>query len=41
MFKVNLNKGCPFWGDDAGCVLKDCHVSECQKVILLKKNTFF
>eukprot|EP00794_Sanderia_malayensis_P020460 gene20460-22476_t len=30
-FKVNLNKGCPFWPNDNRCALKDCSVDLCSE----------
>ena len=32
-YRVNLNRGCPFWKDDSRCVLQSCHVKECQEVV--------
>lgn len=29
--KLNLNKICQFWTDDARCSLKDCHVKACNQ----------
>ncbi|CAF0852159.1 unnamed protein product [Brachionus calyciflorus] len=29
--KLNLNKICQFWTDDARCSLKDCHVKSCNQ----------
>eukprot|EP00112_Aurelia_sp_Birch-Aquarium-sp1_P001597 Seg1173.7 transcript_id=Seg1173.7/GoldUCD/mRNA.D3Y31 product="ERO1-like protein beta" protein_id=Seg1173.7/GoldUCD/D3Y31 len=30
-FKVNLDKGCPFWPDDSRCAIKDCAVDVCSE----------
>ncbi|XP_076311785.1 ERO1-like protein beta isoform X1 [Tachypleus tridentatus] len=30
-FKVNLNRGCPFWPDDSRCAIKDCSVKTCSE----------
>ena len=31
-YRVNLNRGCPFWPEDGQCVLRSCHVEECGEV---------
>ena len=31
-YRVNLNRGCPFWSEDGQCVLRSCHVEECGEV---------
>ncbi|CAG5127373.1 unnamed protein product [Candidula unifasciata] len=30
-FRVNLNKGCPFWPQDNRCSVRDCHVELCSE----------
>ncbi|CDF35952.1 unnamed protein product [Chondrus crispus] len=30
VFSVNLDKGCPFWQDDAQCVIRECSVCHCD-----------
>jgi hypothetical protein len=30
--KMNINKICQFWADDARCSLRDCHVKVCNEV---------
>ena len=27
-----MHQPCPFWPDDGRCVLRDCHVEECDEV---------
>ena len=34
LFQVNLDRTCPFWADDSRCSLKDCHVDQCEEVLL-------
>lgn len=30
VFSVNLDRGCPFWQDDAQCVIRECSVCHCD-----------
>jgi hypothetical protein len=30
-YQVSLNQPCPFWPDDASCVMQSCSVKECEE----------